>query len=111
MIGGWLGWLVRGSRIQREAVAAIVKAGGNVAYDWQWKNSGAIQGGTPWAPRWLVDMFGVDYFGHVAVVALPSDSDDELSHVGNLGHLQYLVIQSPGILTDAGLGAVRIRRC
>ena len=24
-----------------------------------------LLGGTPWAPRWLVDLIGVDFFGHV----------------------------------------------
>jgi hypothetical protein len=28
LVGGWLGWLVRSARIQREAVAAITTAGG-----------------------------------------------------------------------------------
>jgi len=32
VIGGWLGWLVRNARIQRDAVAAITKAGGDVIY-------------------------------------------------------------------------------
>jgi hypothetical protein len=31
VIGVWLGWLVRSARIQREAVAAIRIAGGNVS--------------------------------------------------------------------------------
>ena len=30
VIGGWLGWLVRSARIQREAVAAIEEAGGRL---------------------------------------------------------------------------------
>ncbi len=108
LIGGGLGWLVHGARTQREAVAAIVKAGGNVAYDWQWKNPGAIQGGTPKAPRWLIDILGVDYFGHVTVVMLPSASDDELSHLGRLGQLEYLVVlPSPGNMTTAGLAHLK----
>ena len=35
VIGVWLGWIVRSARIQREAVAAIQHAGGQVAYDWE----------------------------------------------------------------------------
>ncbi len=39
VIGGWMGWMVRCARIQREAVAAIKKAGGGVCYDWESRNS------------------------------------------------------------------------
>ncbi len=35
LIGGWLGWIVRGARIQREAVAAIIKERGLIEYDWE----------------------------------------------------------------------------
>ena len=37
VIGGWLGWAVHNARIQREAVAAVERAGGEVMYDWQWQ--------------------------------------------------------------------------
>jgi hypothetical protein len=65
VIGGWLGWVVRSARIQRDAVSAIRKDGNHVAYDWQW-NNGSFVGArrNPWAPRWLVDFLGIDYFGH-----------------------------------------------
>ena len=29
-----------------------------------------VSGGRPWAPRWLVDRLGVDYFGHVTDVTV-----------------------------------------
>ena len=71
VIGVWLGWIVRSARIQREAVAAIEKAGGIASYyDWEWTTGGIIPGRKPWAPRWLVDLIGVDYFGHVTTVAV-----------------------------------------
>ncbi len=69
LIGAGLGWLVRSADVQRDAVAAIRKAGGTVAYDWQWKNGKTTPGGTPWAPKRLVDLLGVDYFGHVTQVS------------------------------------------
>jgi hypothetical protein len=69
VIGGWLGWLVRGVRIQRDAVAAITKSGGSVKYDWEWKDGAPVPGARPDAPRWLVDLLGVDYFGHVTSVS------------------------------------------
>src|SRR6516165_8790615 len=63
VIGAGLGWIVRQAHIQRDAVAAIKHAGGSVKYDWEY-----VSKGNPWAPRWLVDWLGVDFFGHVTEV-------------------------------------------
>ena len=68
LVAGWLGWIVRSARIQREAVAAITDAGGKVVYNWEWSDGKQISGGKPWVPAWLVDRIGVDYFGHVTGV-------------------------------------------
>ena len=70
-IGIWLGWLVRSARFQHEAVAAIRKAGGDVSYDWQWKDGSPIAGGQPFYPLWLVNNVGVDYFSSVVAVSCP----------------------------------------
>ncbi len=42
VIGAWLGWMVRSARIQREAVAAIENAGGEVLYDREWTDAGLV---------------------------------------------------------------------
>ena len=105
VIGGWLGWIVRNARIQREAVAAIEKAGGTVAYNWEWNNGNRIPRGKPWAPRWLVNLIGVDYFGHVTYVTLISasmEAETTMSHIGRLARLQHLnLARSP--IRDARL--------
>ena len=44
----WLGTEMKGARTQREAVAAILEAGGDVVYDYQWDLSGT---GEPPGPR------------------------------------------------------------
>jgi len=113
VVGLALGWIVRSARIQREAVAAIENAGGNVSYDWEWSNGKNIMGGKPWAPRWLVDLIGVDYVGHVAFVRLtPNGADDAVMvHVGRLKGLQLFTYDQSGFdcvfssptLSDAGL--------
>ena len=91
LIGGWLGWFARSARIQREAVAAIKRSNGDFRYDWQWKNGSAIAAGEPWAPGWLVDTFGVDYFGNVASVEVGLGApDDDLINVGRLTELRDL---------------------
>ena len=46
------------------------EAGGSVSYDWEWTNGNYVPGGKVWAPNWLVDLLGVDYFGHVTRVGL-----------------------------------------
>jgi hypothetical protein len=48
LAGGLLGWFVRSARIQRQAVAAIEKAGGSVAYEWDFQNGSPIPNGKPW---------------------------------------------------------------
>jgi internalin A len=112
-----LGWIVRGARIQRQAVAAIEKAGGRASYDWEWNNETSIPRGKPWAPSWLTDLIGVDYFGHVTHVWLiPSEADDAtIAQVGRLTRLQQLVhdqssfdcIFSSSTLSDAGLARLK----
>ncbi len=70
LTGGGLGWLIRAARIQREAVAALEKCGCAATYDWQVNDGKPVPGGRPWAPHWLVDRLGVDYFGHVTDVTV-----------------------------------------
>ena len=69
VVGTGLGWLVRSARIQREAVTAITKAGGSVQYNWEWADGKPIAGGTPWVPKRMIDLIGVDYLGHVTRVS------------------------------------------
>jgi len=74
--GAWLGWIVRSARIQRDAVAAIAETGGDVNYNWEWKDGVPVPAARPWAPRWLVDLLGVDYFGHVTRVSYARGVND-----------------------------------
>ena len=99
---GWIARVVRTAQAQRDAVTAIQKSGGSVCYDWEWRNQAQIEGGKPWAPELLVDVFGADYFGHVTVVYLLDASDRELLQLESLVQIQWLVIVDPHI-TDASL--------
>ena len=93
------------ARIQREAVAVIEKAGGTVSYDWEWNKGNEITGGKPWAPRWLVDLVGVHYFGHVTAVRLDHHGgvpDAAIVNAVRLTRVQTLSIYS-STLSDAGL--------
>jgi hypothetical protein len=94
LMGAWLGWIVRGARIQREAVAAITRVGGSVQYDWEWRNGNAIPQGKTWAPQWLVNRIGVDYFGHVTDGRFPHGTiDADIAPVELLTQLQRLKLE------------------
>ena len=107
-----LGWYVRGVHVQWEAVAAIKSAGGSVAYDWEWGtyNSDIVDpNGKPRMPKWLANRVDVDYVANVVYVSLVprrgtprNKTDAALAHVGRLGHLEYLVLNSSDA-TDAGM--------
>jgi hypothetical protein len=60
VIGAGLGWVVHQANVQRDAVAAITRAGGTVMYDWELSNWKPIAGAKAPAPSWLVDLIGVD---------------------------------------------------
>ncbi len=105
VIGGYLGWIVHTARVQRDAVAAIRKLEGTVRYDWERKDGLNRPNAKPWWPRWLVDSFGIDYFGHVTqvrVVAVHELSEAELIQISHLTQLEELDLhRSP--VTDARL--------
>jgi len=105
VLGGGYGWVVHRAQEQRDAVAAIKRAGGDVVYDWQRQFVGLREPG-PWAPRWLVDWIGVDYFGNVVEAWLAGPriqgAEEALAYVGHLRRLEALWLGSP-TMTDAGL--------
>src|ERR1700677_2113689 len=78
LIGFWLGYVVHLAAVQRDAVAAIQQAGGRVEYDWEWNQDSRVPNARPWAPAWLVDRIGIDYFGHVIRVDLTEKGSDIL---------------------------------
>jgi internalin A len=103
VIGGWLGWAVRNARMQREAVDAIQADGGEVIYDWEGPGPRSNVINKPWwAPQWLVEIVGIDYFGHITSVWISGPvSDAQLAHIANLRGLESLALISAR-LTDAG---------
>ena len=118
VLGVVLGSYVRSVQIQRAAVAAIRRAGGSFAYDWQWgprKPDMFIYTGKPLCTEWLAKVVPADYVANVVLVDLnarranrPNHADDEtLAHVRRLGHLESLWLGGTAI-TDAGLGISRV---
>jgi hypothetical protein len=100
VVGAGLGWIVREAHVQRDAVAAIRIAGGTVQYDWEWRDGMAIPRGKPPAPRWLIDLIGDDYFGHVTVVGFSVNSsvtDATFAEVGHLTRVEELFVSSENV--------------
>ena len=67
LLAVWLGFYVKRVRDQRETVAAILKAGGTVAYDYQSPPKVSPGGplyptARPPGPSWLRNLIGEDYF-------------------------------------------------
>jgi hypothetical protein len=107
VLGVGLGWVVYRAQIQRNAVAAIERAGGSVLYDWHYKNGRPDSRGKSRWPKRLVDQLGPDYFGSVVFVFVPEKgSDVELAQVGRLNRLERLWVRSPAV-TDAGLAQLQ----
>jgi hypothetical protein len=119
VVGVWLGWMVRGARIQREVVAAIQNAGGTVHYNgekrapWDGPDEFTIYGARPIAPPWLIDLVGIDYFCHVSAVKLYRPrmaTNADLSRIACRTQLQELYISRTSLIhtyrtriTDAGI--------
>jgi hypothetical protein len=104
LFGAGLGWIVRKAHIQRDAVAAVLKAGGTVAHSWEYDQKPILRG-RPSAPSWLVDLVGIEFFGHVTHVdlsGLSGPADSTLVEVGRLNQLQELWLGNASV-TDAGL--------
>ena len=120
VFGAWLGWFVRRVQVQKDAVAAIQKAGGTVM-TFEWRNGGSnpyrnswipewLGGDEAWMPLWMTRGAGLEYFGNVVDVSLiPTRANDPqaandatLAFVGQLGRLQGLRLNSTAI-ADAGL--------
>jgi internalin A len=119
VLGCGFGWVVRRAHIQRDAVAAIVKGGGRVWYDWEDPLQRVGPDGeyrasypsrtkrAPPAPKWLFDRLGPDYFGRVRQVTVGArDPDAVMARVAQLEDVRsvYFVLDVP--LSDAGMKSI-----
>jgi hypothetical protein len=80
IVAGGLGWVIQGAHVQRDAVAAIRRANGNVVYNLDPSRS-------PWWLRWLADRVGLDYVSHVVGVDLVEVGPDGPSTGAELDHV------------------------
>jgi Leucine-rich repeat (LRR) protein len=107
LVAGCLGWMVNSARRQRSTVQAIVRSGGGVQYDWQFRDGHFVtRRSAPWR-KWLEDRVGSDFLDDVTWVKVGRHgiSDAELLQVGYLKRLTKLrtLGLSNCTITDAGL--------
>ena len=100
-----LDWWLHSVRVQRDAVAAILRAGGSVEYDLVPTDWASTQRGNPWIRRSLADLVGVDHFAHVIAVSIHSSStscDAVLERIGHLSRFERLRLSGSSV-SDAGV--------
>jgi hypothetical protein len=105
----WLSWMVRSAHIQRDAVAAVQLAGGDVYYDTVLKNGQWVRTRRRLASTWLIDHVGIDFISDVTLVNLireEPDVESVLNHVARLERLEDLMIQSR-YTTDTDLVCIK----
>jgi len=101
----WFAMKLHQARKQREAVEAILKAGGWVTYDFELADTGTLTpGAEPPAPPWLRKVLGDDFFRDVVRlhVSGPGCGDAELEHLEGLTKLEEVSLSFAQV-TDAGL--------
>ncbi len=109
VIGVGLGWIVRSAHTQRDAVAAIKKAGGLTFYDIPRIPVDSWHEPSGW--RTLVGVtIGIDYaghvtFAHIAPTGNDADRQEALAHVGDLGQLEQLDLAGVSV-TDGDLATL-----
>jgi len=102
----WLGIQVNAARRQRDAVAAIVKAGGDVRYDYQ-----MVVGPDgfdfdlsidPPAPAWMRRIFGDDFFRNAECVGLTgcTISESDWKQLARLPRLRRVGLNGASIISD-----------
>jgi hypothetical protein len=103
ILGGGLGWILYRARVQRDAVAAIERVGGQVAYSWQWSDGARIfpRPKPPW-PQWVRRILGPDFLDTVTYVSLygPKCDDEALRAACRLPWLEELIVVDTSV-TDA----------
>src|SRR5262249_27354613 len=110
--GGGLGWVIHRARVQRDAVATIRRAGGDVAYSWQsrWDLPGraVFTRPQPPGPAWLRRILGPDFFDTVNYVRLQGETceDESLRAACRLPWLEELMVENTSA-TDVGAEDLR----
>jgi hypothetical protein len=100
---------IKNAEEQRLAFDAI-KGFGDLAYDWQSGPDGRrIRDAQPPAPKWLCDLFGVNFFGEITAASIRPGviaSEAGMETLERLSRVEHLDLVG-GRITDAGLRHVQ----
>jgi Leucine-rich repeat (LRR) protein len=109
VVAGGLGWFIHRARVQRDAVAAIQRVGGGIAYSWQWSDGRPVSPPPkpPW-PDWVRRILGPDFLDTVTYVRLQGQQfdDEALRAACRLSWLEELIIVDTSV-TDSGAESLR----
>src|SRR5262245_18029637 len=106
-----VGWQVHRARLQRQVVRVVAQYGGEVHYDWEYRDGKLTPGGRPGVPTWLVEMVGPEPFQEIRHVTIgagplvpgPRDqtrvNQEALVPLRELGGLRELTL-GPGLASD-----------
>jgi hypothetical protein len=97
----WLGFKVNAARRQKEALTAVLKAGGLVSYDYQLitrANGDTVidADAVPTVPVWLRSLFGDDFFRRPTRLLMNDCviEESDFSQLGNLDTLRSLTLNN-----------------
>ena len=98
-----------GAHVQSDAVATIKNTHCQVVYEWDVTDGHITLRGKPWRTTWLVDLIGIDYFGHVTQVHLTYTASIEvaMAPIGRLVRLRVLNLRKAP-LNDADLASFKV---
>jgi hypothetical protein len=115
----WLGFKVNAARRQREAVQAILQAGGTVAYDYQMVPVGLPSYAETFnidrnavspAPSWLRSVFGDDFFCNVIYVGFQgTGADFELVRLADLPSIRRIIMRSVPTASSGAQAQMHLR--
>ena len=112
VLGGVAGWVANTVRTQREAIALIKAAGGQITFDYQRREvvtlgGGAVKQREPAAPAWVRRWLGDELFQNVqAVNLLKPVSSGALAALARFDRLESLLVVASPDLAD---GLARLR--
>jgi hypothetical protein len=107
----WFAVKLNQARRQRAIVEKIESMGGQVKYDFQYDPSGKnIDDAKPFAPFWLENLLGNDFFSNVIDITFLSRADDvtdsSIAEWSNLPRLLRLSLTDAHQVTDKGLKTI-----
>ena len=101
-----LGCVITGARRQAETVEMVRSLGGEVQYDWQYRDFADSGNIPPPGSKWLLDLVGPDYFHDVTLIQFksnPTPLDEALVvRFGELRQLEVLRLGLAPAISDDG---------